>query len=353
MKKNAPSRPRSPEETQHEDTSMPAETRLLARWPSRGKVEFRNKLLRWYESSRRDLPWRGSRDPYTVWISEIMLQQTRVAAVVPYFHSFVEAFGDVRALAAAEQDEVLARWSGLGYYRRARMLHRAARSIVQEHGCEFPRTAAILRTLPGIGRYTAAAIASIAFGEPVAVVDGNVHRVLTRIVRAPISAEQSWHLAGALVSPSAPGDFNQAMMELGATVCTPRNPLCSSCPVEGLCFTRGEHPTITAPARHKRTACYRLRQNAGGRVLLQQRDAGERLMPLMWELPPYRPKQGEQPRLRVRHSITDTDYEVLVFAAERGRIARAQRWIAAVELPRLPLTGLARKILRRAQLLPL
>src|SRR3954470_19142878 len=186
--------------------------------------EFRAKLLSWYDAHARDLPWRKDRDPYRVWVSEIMLQQTRVAAVIEHYHAFLRRFPTVEKLAAARDSSVLATWSGLGYYRRARMMHAAAKVIVRELGREFPATAEALRALPGIGRYTSAAIASIAFGEPVAVVDGNVERVLHRISGDRLPGEKVWIAAEEGLDRERPGDFNQAMMELGATVCTPRSP---------------------------------------------------------------------------------------------------------------------------------
>ena len=191
-------------------------------------------------SHRRDLPWRASRDPYRVWLSEIMLQQTRVAAVIAHYQEFLRRFPTVEKLAAARQASVLAAWSGLGYYRRARMLHAAAKVIVREHGGKLPASEERLRELPGIGRYTAAAIASIAFDEPVAVVDGNVERVLQRVAGKRLAGEELWTAANRLLDAKRPGDFNQAMMELGAVVCTPRAPACLTCPVID-CVRRAEN----------------------------------------------------------------------------------------------------------------
>src|SRR5579872_889128 len=194
------------------------------------------------------MPWRGARDPYRIWVSEIMLQQTRVAAVLEYYPRFLKKFPTVKKLADARESEVLAAWSGLGYYRRARMMRLAAQKIAGELQGKFPRTSAGLRDLPGIGRYTAAAIASIAFDEPVAVVDGNVERVLTRIHGRELLQAEMWELAGSWLEPARPGDFNQAMMELGAIVCTPRAPSCLTCPVVELCATRGERPADAKPS---------------------------------------------------------------------------------------------------------
>src|SRR5208282_5439296 len=214
-------------------------------FPDSSRRTFHARLLAWYDQHARDLPWRESRDPYRVWLSEIMLQQTRVAAVIAHYHEFLRRFPTVEKLAAAREPSVLAAWSGLGYYRRARMLHAAAKVIVRELGGEFPASEEALRELPGIGRYTAAAIASIAFGEPVAVVDGNVERVLQRLSGKRLAGEELWEASTHLLDAKRPGDFNQAMMELGAVVCTPRAPACLTCPVAELCATHGELPTTT------------------------------------------------------------------------------------------------------------
>src|SRR5215831_3276911 len=173
------------------------------------RVSIQKALLNWYDGNRRRLPWREDRDPYRVWVSEIMLQQTRVAAVLEHYRRFLERFPTVHDLARARETSVLATWSGLGYYRRARMMHAAAKKIVREHQGQFPRTAEALRALPGIGRYTACAIASIAFGEALAVVDGNVERVITRFLGRALSAEAIWNFAQGLIDESRPGDFNQ------------------------------------------------------------------------------------------------------------------------------------------------
>src|SRR5690349_7913964 len=194
-----------------------------------GKKKFQRSLLRWYDANKRDLPWRHETDPYHIWISEIMLQQTRVNAVLEHYRLFLKRFPKVENLANARESSVLAAWSGLGYYRRARMMHAAAKKVVKELGGKFPATEAGLRELPGIGRYTAAAIASIAFGQQTAVVDGNVERVLQRLSGKAIPPEQIWSTANDVLDTKRPGDFNQAMMELGATVCMPRGPLCMLC----------------------------------------------------------------------------------------------------------------------------
>jgi A/G-specific adenine glycosylase len=313
--------------------------------------EFSRSLLLWYDRHKRDLPWRENRDPYRVWLSEIMLQQTRVAAVLEHYRRFLRKFPDVRKLAAAREASVLAAWSGLGYYRRARMLHAAAKEIVREHQGEFPAKAQQLRDLPGIGRYTAAAIASIAFGEAAAVVDGNVERVLSRLRGKPLRGEVLWDEAERRLSRDRPGEFNQAMMELGATVCVPGPPQCLFCPVREFCSTRGELARQKrAPAQKRRTIHYSLgRRN--GRVFLIQRPKGASLMPGMWELPEWTASvQAGKAFLHLRHSITVTDYDVRVIESPPAAGVGGE-WIPRERLSSLALTGLARKILRRAGLI--
>ena len=201
-------------------------------------------LLRWFRSDARDLPWRKTTDPYKIWLSEIILQQTRVAQGLPYYERYVATFPTVQDLAAASEDEVLKLWEGLGYYSRARNLHKAAQRVVEEYDGEMPKTAQWLQLLPGVGRYTACAIASIAFGEHVPVVDGNVKRVLSRLfnldacIDTTEMEQELWNIAASLVPEEAPGDFNQAMMELGARICTPKKPNCESCPVLSQCNAR-------------------------------------------------------------------------------------------------------------------
>src|SRR5271168_1959357 len=205
---------------------------------------FRKSLLGWFREFQRDLPWRRDKDAYRVWLSEIMLQQTRVAAVIPYYERFLARFPSVQALAEAPAEEVLRFWSGLGYYSRARNLQRAARIIAAEHAGKFPERESDVLALPGIGAYTAAAILSIAFDQQHAVLDGNVARVLARIfalrgdLREPARWRELQRRAGLLLESAAPGDWNQAMMELGATICTPRAPQCLECPVAKCCAAR-------------------------------------------------------------------------------------------------------------------
>ena len=317
-------------------------------WPPGTLRIFRRQLLEWYDRNRRDLPWRGESDPYRIWISEVMLQQTRVAAVTGYYQRFLRRFPDVRSLAAAKPEAVLAAWSGLGYYRRARALHYAAKVMVQEYGGELPRTAAQLRQLPGFGPYTAAAVASIAFGEPVAVVDGNVERVLSRLLawQAP-KRGAAWEMAQWLLAADRPGDFNQAMMELGATVCLPAEAQCPRCPLVRWCRTRGVGPAKAKEARQRRQLHYRLawRREA---VFLVLRGRGASLMPEMWELPELA-VNGARPEVafRLRHSITVTDFAIEVSVGEPPPGVRG-RWVKRAQVEDLPLTGLTKKILRRA-----
>jgi A/G-specific adenine glycosylase len=328
---------------------------------------LRTLLLAWYDAHARDLPWRESRDPYRVWLSEIMLQQTRVAAAIAHYREFLRRFPTVEKLAGAREASVLATWSGLGYYRRARMLHAAARVVVRERGGEFPATAEELRALPGVGRYTAAAIASIAFGEPVAVVDGNVERVLQRFSGRRLARGDFWLAAERLLDRERPGDFNQAMMELGATVCTPRAPACLTCPVVELCAMRGVMPPVAKMARQKKREIHCALDCRDGTVFLVRRAQDARQMAGMWELPEVAgsvagadkkqvPRFARNDRntesdsrllFTVRHSITVTDYTVQVW-----RMAAAShvggKWIPVEKLTRVALTGLARKILRNA-----
>jgi A/G-specific adenine glycosylase len=312
--------------------------------------QFRRKLLNWYGQHRRDLPWRRTRDPYCIWVSEIMLQQTRVAAVLEHYRKFLKAFPTVGHLAGSSEADVLAQWSGLGYYRRARMLRAAAKVVVQDHEAQLPQKSAMLRTLPGIGRYTSNAIASIAFGEPVAVVDGNVERVLHRMSGATISGEQIWSAADSLLDPANPGDFNQAMMELGATVCVPGVPDCVRCPVKTLCQTHrgGHNPSIPSnkQVRTRRSASLLLSIRKK-QVALRQRHATESLMAGMWELPEGMKATKRKPSLALKHSITTTDWAISVFTGYTAPRSASVRWVPLDEVSRLPLTGLTRKILRR------
>lgn len=273
-----------------------------------------------------------------------MLQQTRVAVVEERYRLFLRQFPSLDRLAQASEDSVLAAWSGLGYYRRARFLHAAARTIAQNNS--FPTSATALSELPGVGRYTAAAVASIAFNEPVAVVDGNVQRVIGRITGKQLPVEECWKTAQELLHPGRPGDFNQAMMELGAVVCLPASPACDRCPVVDFCKLRGAAPRAAQQPRKKATLAYLLAKKKDS-VFLRQRARNVSLMPGMWELPETKqPKR--KPFLQLRHAITNTDYSVLVFQASpqiRGNL-ESGRWVALPSVKDLPLTGLTRKILR-------
>jgi A/G-specific adenine glycosylase len=339
-----------------------ANNRTLQREQAAG---FGRALLTWYDGHKRELPWRGESDPYKIWVSEIMLQQTRVAVVLDRYVRFLKRFPTVHALARAQVASVVAEWSGLGYYRRARALHAAARIVAREHGGRLPQSATALKTLPGIGRYTSAAIASIAFGESVPVVDGNVERVLQRFYgeRAPGSLEHYYQLAGELLDQRRPGDFNQAMMELGATVCLPFVPLCSNCPLARLCRGREQFngsrklQPSSAPvaARKKVRAWYRVLLH-DEKVLLVQRPASATLMASMWEPPQaVRNTMKSARQVRLRHSITNTDFEIFAQLEPRAEKLKMRdlsaRWVPLARIDRLPLTGLTRKILRGFSLL--
>jgi A/G-specific adenine glycosylase len=311
---------------------------------------LRRALLRWYDENRRDLPWRRARDPYRIWVSEIMLQQTRVAAVLPRYEKFLQRFPSVEKLASARVSSVLAEWSGLGYYRRARNLHAAAKVIARKFSGAFPESSNQLRELPGIGRYTAAAIASIGFEEPVAVLDGNVERVLRRLLLCATAAE-SWNAAQELLDCQRPGDFNQAVMELGATICLPGEPWCSRCPITKFCATRGTGQLPNRKPRQVKASVSVVLATKGDSVLLVQRGANESLMSGMWELPTLRDSVCKQKVLfRVRHSVTVTDYVVSVVAQSEVS-AEGGEWVDRRKLLKLPLSGLAKKILSKRNII--
>jgi A/G-specific adenine glycosylase len=339
---------------------------------------LRRQLLDWYARSQRDLPWRRSRDPYAIWVSEIMLQQTRVAVVIDRYRAFLARFPTLASLALASEQDVLALWSGLGYYRRARMLHKAARFVADHHQGKMPVTAEGLRALPGIGAYTAAAIASIAHGEAVAVVDGNVERVLCRLEGLDASSSTGGAalkrriatVADRLLDPAHPGDFNQALMELGATMCLPRNPQCLFCPLASRCQTRGEHKTPPRPRMLSRQAAHALAVRIGPQsgavpgvarreVLLEQRPASLTVMPGLWELPALLdPKVPEELQcMTVRHAIMQVNYYVRIRNVLEEDVdvltisAGERRWIPINEAAGMALTGLTRKVLTRCRLL--
>lgn len=319
---------------------------------------LRARLLAWYARRRRDLPWRAARDPYRIWVSEIMLQQTRVETAVPYYLRFLERFPTLAALAAAPQSAVLALWSGLGYYRRARNLHRAAR-LIHAAGGRFPADYAAIRALPGVGPYTAAAIASIAFGLPHAALDGNVLRVLARLENDPadIAASAARRrleaVAQSLLHPRRPGDFNQALMELGAVVCLPRAPLCPACPVRSCCRARASGTAAALPVKRARppaeaveAVLVLVRRN--GRVLLRRRPASAAQLAGFWELP--RPEDLPGARLSAplavfAHAITRRRYRIAVVSAQLPRAPRGMRWFPVASLSAIPLGAAARKAL--------
>jgi A/G-specific adenine glycosylase len=272
----------------------------MLRYPDLPTAAFarplRRRLVAWFRSAQRDLPWRRDRDPYRIWVSEIMLQQTTVAAVIPYYHRFLEAFPTVAALAAATEQEVLRQWEGLGYYRRARHMYRAAQELVSRHGGQVPRDPVALAALPGIGRYTHGAILSQAFDERLPIVEANSQRVLCRWFACrddPRSADVQrwlWQTAEALLPQRGAGEFNQALMELGALVCTPTQPSCLLCPVSSLCAARAQGLEEKLPAKAKPVRATLVREVAvvvrkSQLVLLVQRPNDASRWAGMWEFP--------------------------------------------------------------------
>ncbi len=337
-------------------------------------------LLDWYDRHRRRLPWRAepgeAPDPYRVWLSEIMLQQTTVPVVAGYFRRFLERWPTLEALAAAELDEVLHAWQGLGYYARARNLHACARAVLADHGGRFPADEKALKALPGIGRYTAAAIAAIAYGRPATVVDGNVERVMARLraVETPLpAAKPALHaLAAALTPRTRPGDYAQALMDLGATVCTPRKPGCLACPWQGACEGRARGLAESLPRRARKrprplrhgVAFWLMR--ADGAVLLRRRPE-EGLLGGMIELPstPWRAEpwalaeaEAHAPEPRpwqalpepVRHGFTHFEIEFLVAAAETDGegLDGGGIWCPPARFSEHALPALTRKLVRHA-----
>lgn len=325
------------------------------------------------------MPWRASPDAYRVWVAEIMLQQTRIAAVVPYYGRFLTYFPNVQSLASASEDEVLRVWSGLGYYSRARNLHRAAQEIVSKHGGEFPRTLDDVLALPGIGRYTAAAVLSISYDTPLAVLDGNVARVLARLcaIRGDLREPQRWRMlaqtAQNLLAPHAAGDWNQALMELGETVCTPRNPRCGECPVAKFCRSRALGLTDRIPAPRRKRLPIKVRIAAAilrdprGRVLLV-RDPGahdEVLFSRMWQFPAVEVAKHPEKELSAhlartlglqsptleelpaaRHGVTYRNVALLPFVAHLRRLPKMARTrvLPLEALSSLPVSSATRKI---------
>jgi len=350
---------------------------------------LRRKLLQWFRRHKRDLPWRRTDDPYRIWVAETMLQQTRVARVLDFYGPFLKRFPTVRRLAEADLDDVLVAWAGLGYYGRARNLHRAARAVIRDYRGRLPRSVAALRALPGVGRYSAGAVASIAFGAPAPVVDGNVARVLCRLFairRPPATAdvkETLWSLAGALVSRRSPGNFNQAMMELGATVCTPANPHCSACPVRDHCEARRLGLEGRLPASRPRRAVPHYDVvvaviRRGERVLVTKRPPVG-LLGGLWEFPGGKRERGESDAAALRREIREelgvtvrvgrslctvkhayTHFRVTLHAhactIRSGRprpiTGDALRWVTADELRRLALPAATVRILDAIGLAP-
>ena len=312
-------------------------------------------LLDWYQSKRRELPWRATHDPWRILLSEVMLQQTRVVAVIPYYERFLNRYPTPLALAEAPEQELLAMWSGLGYYARARNLQRAARAI-SELGA-FPETLEQIRALPGVGEYTAAAVASIAFGLPHAVLDGNVVRVLSRLTAERGEVQNNTvrvrlkQTAQTMLDPRRPGDFNQALMELGATVCLPRAPQCLLCPLREHCSALAEGIQNELPVKLNKRDAIKLAielllVEKEGRVLMRQRGPNEPRLAGFWELPEPRfiPSARRTAKLgEFRHSITQHDYTVEVWRADPVKAPKGFRWIPQAELAALPLATTARK----------
>jgi A/G-specific adenine glycosylase len=357
-------------------------------------TSFRKQLLAWFHQFQRDLPWRRTKDPYRIWISEIMLQQTRVAAVIPYYERFLARFPDMQALATSPQEEVLRLWSGLGYYSRARNLQKAAQQIVAQHGAEFPQDEESVLALPGIGSYTGAAILSIAFGAKHAVLDGNVARVLARLgaVRGDLRESRRWQslqkTAGELLDPKSPGDWNQAMMELGAMVCTPRAPQCLLCPVAKFCRARQLGDPESFPEKRKKREAVQIVLAAAvlytprGQTLLlppprktiENKPAADDVATLvsrMWHFPTIAirkdalaelrnfladflsDKNGTfhaQPLAKVRHAVTYRNVTVLPFRIAAAKIPRIRggKSIRLEDFAKVPVSNLTRKIARSA-----
>jgi len=344
---------------------------------------LRRQLAGWYGVRRRELPWREEPTPYRVWVSEIMLQQTQVATVIPYFERFIAAFPTVTSLAEAPEEAVLARWAGLGYYRRCRHLHAAAGQVVAEHGGEVPGDVAALLALPGIGRYTAGAIASIAFGIPASVLDGNVARVLARLLALEQPADGGpgkrtlWAAADQLLCDRDPSSHNQAMMELGALICTPRQPACGECPFRGVCRAFAGEAVHDYPKKRPRKrpapvfAVAGLVTDARGRILMARRPT-DALLGGLWELPggeispdATRPhgvrrwldeRVGVSTRIGARlasveHVFTHRHLTLEVYGvtSHEGDLTPAwytdARWVAPDQLSSLPLSRLTEKVL--------
>jgi A/G-specific adenine glycosylase len=355
---------------------------------------FRKQLFAWFRQFQRDLPWRRTSDPYRTWLSEIMLQQTRVAAAIPYYERFLQRFPDVHSLAAAPQEEVLRLWSGLGYYSRAHNLQKAAQQIVAKHGGKFPERLVEALALPGIGNYTAAAVLSIAFGEKLAVLDGNVARVLSRVqaIKGDIRESKRWKqlqtAADDLLEPKSPGDWNQAMMELGATLCTPKSPQCLLCPVMQFCEGRKLGIAESLPEKRKKRAIVEVTlaaaifsdKRAQTLILPPPRGAKEKtsadhvptLVSRMWHFPTisvtgdpatdlfeflrkqFPGVQINKPQLapvgKVRHAVTYRAITILPFLIGLKTLPRASgaKQVPLSDISSLPVSNLTRKVARAA-----
>jgi len=355
---------------------------------------LRRQLLGWFRQFQRDLPWRRTKDPYRIWISEIMLQQTRVAAVIPYYERFLARFPDVSVLAQAPEEEVLRLWSGLGYYSRARNLQKAAQQIVARHGGEFPKDEEAALALPGIGPYTGAAILSIAFGRKHAVLDGNVARVLARLgaIRGDLRESHRWQAlqktAGELLDRKSPGDWNQAVMELGATICTPRAPQCLLCPAAKFCGAKQLGDPESFPEKRKKPepiqiilAAAVLSTPRGQTLLLpppgkktENKPAADDIATLvsrLWHFPTVAVQKdavielrsflsndlsGEngalhfEPLAQVRHAVTYRNVTILPFRIAVAKIPRIRgaKSIRLKDFSKLPVSNLTRKIARAA-----
>jgi A/G-specific adenine glycosylase len=337
-------------------------------------------LLRWYEAERRDLPWRRTRDPYAIWVSEIMLQQTRVDTVIPYYERFLARFPTAMALAEAPEDDVLAMWSGLGYYRRARLLHAGARAVA-ERGGAVPTNREGLLAVPGIGRYTAGAVASIAFAEPVGLVDGNVARVLSRVFLVEddmrkAGMRKAEAIADAIVAERDPGSWNQALMELGATICTPQKPLCARCPIAESCRARAEGrqdelPVLAPKKKPEARRVQALVATRGEHVLLLRRKR-DLLFGGLWEPPCLEGALAARKDLARRFGVKDAkpsgkvthvlSHRKLTIDVARGSAAEdavhavlpddydAARFVAPKTFETLGIATLARKILAAAMI---
>jgi A/G-specific adenine glycosylase len=301
---------------------------------------IRRKLAAWYERNKRSLPWRNTSDPYAIWISEIMLQQTRVAAVIPYYERFLKRFPNARSLAKAPEEEVLTLWSGLGYYSRARNLQKAARQIVEQGA--FPESYLEIKELAGVGDYTAAAVASIAFGLPHAVVDGNVKRVVARITNGKSDART---IADLLLDRRNPSRSNQALMELGATLCLPRDPHCGECPIRRYCDACKFETQNDLPGKRVKPEPIHLKR----KLLLVHYEKTVLLAPStrvrgFWDLP--EPFDGARVGARLgefRHSITHRTYRFTVHEAASDAVPEGFRWFSCKEIDEIPLSTTAKK----------